>query len=209
MKIEALAPDEAAALLNRQQTLQAEAARVLEDLNLISILSRGGNPYLIGSCASGLMAWRDIDINVESPGIVIEEAWQTMSAVAAHPRIHRIRYLNDCGKFNPTGKSRDERYYFGVYYAPDTGDEWKIDVSFWLDDTPRSERTDLTHLQAHLTPERRLAILWLKDIWHRLPSYRKQVFSMDIYDAVLQHDVRTPAAFDRYLIECGKPGRVS
>jgi len=207
MKTEALTPDEASALLQRQQALQAEAAAVLEDLNLLPILSRVGSPYQTGSCVSGLMVWRDIDVNVESPRASIRQAWETMSAMAAHPRIHRIRYLNDTGRFNPTGKSRDERFYFGLYYAPDSGEDWKIDVSFWLDDSPRSERTDSASLLEGLTPERRLAILWIKDVWHRLPTYRKQVFSMDIYDAVLKHEVLTPAEFDRYLTQRGKPAR--
>ena len=207
MKIEVLTPAEAEALLHRQQMLQAEAARVIEELALIPVLSRAGPSYPIGSSATGLMVWRDIDINVESPQISSNKAWETMSTLAAHPRVHRIRYLNECRGFNPTGEARDERYYFGLYFAPDSGQEWKIDISFWFDHSPRSERTDLEDFAFHLTPEQRLAILWLKDIWHRLPTYRTRVFSMDIYDAVLKHDIRTPAEFDRYLTERGKPAR--
>jgi hypothetical protein len=115
--------------------------------------------------------------------------------------------MNESGKFNPTGELRDERYYFGLYYSPDSGEGWKIDVSFWLEDLQRSEFDDLRSMQALLTAESRLAILWIKETWHQLPAYRKQVFSMDIYDAVLKHGVQTPSEFDRYLAERGKPTR--
>jgi hypothetical protein len=77
----------------------------------------------------------------------------------------------------------------------------------WLENLPRSELEDVQNLQKQLTAESRLAILWLKDVWHRLPAYRTQVFSMDIYDAVLRHNVQTPAELDRYLSERGKPAR--
>ncbi|HLJ35585.1 MAG TPA: hypothetical protein VKU38_18160 [Ktedonobacteraceae bacterium] len=62
-------------------------------------------------------------------------------------------------------------------------------------------------MKQQVTPETRLAILWIKDIWYQLPTYRNEVYSTDIYDAVLQHGVRTPREFDRYLVERGKPAR--
>jgi hypothetical protein len=46
-----------------------------------------------------------------------------------------------------------------------------------------------------------LAILWIKDVWHRLPSYRSTVFSTDVYDAVIERGVRSPRQFERYLVD--------
>jgi len=207
MKSEVLRPEDEAALLRRQQALECEAAVVIEDLKLVKGLSRLGTPQQIGSSASGLMVWRDIDFHVVTPRLTVDDAWDAMRLFAVQPRIHRVRFMNESGKFNPTGELRDERYYFCLFYAPDQGEEWKIDVSFWLNDAPRSEWEDLQKIRMQLNPESRLAILWLKDVWHSLPTYRTQVFSMDIYDAVLKHDIRTPTEFDNYLTERGKPGR--
>ena len=36
-------------------------------------------------------------------------------------------------------------------------------------------------------------------MWQRVSSYPDQVSGMDIYDAVLEHSVRTPDQFDSYL----------
>ena len=86
------------------------------------------------------------------------------------------------------------------------GAEWKIDVSFWLMQGIHPEPIH-DAMKGQLTPETRLAILWIKDVWYQLPSYRNEVYSTDIYDAVLQHGVRTPGEFDMYLAEHGKPAR--
>jgi hypothetical protein len=207
MKGEVLEPAHAAELLARREALVSGAAAVMEDLKLIPVLSRVGIAEQVGSCASGLMVWRDIDINVVSPGLSIFEAFDGMREFVAHPRVTKLLYRNESGKWNPTGELRDERFYFALFYAADGGEEWKIDISFWLKDVLRSEPEDLRNFEKELTPESRLAILWIKDVWHRLPVYRTEVYSMDIYDAVLRHGVRTPGGFDRYLAERGKSAR--
>ena len=117
-----------------------------------------------------------------------------------------MRYLNEVGSFNPTGLELHDRYYFGVYYHTSSGTEWKVDISFWVSVREHPEPFQEA-ISRQLTEESRLTILWIKDIWYRLPTYRDQVFSVDIYDAVLEHGVRTPTEFDGYLIEHGKPAR--
>jgi len=47
----------------------------------------------------------------------------------------------------------------------------------------------------------------LKDIWHREPTYPYEVSGMEVYDAVLEHGVRTPEQFDTYLGERSLPIR--
>jgi hypothetical protein len=117
-----------------------------------------------------------------------------------------MRYLNEVGHFNPTGLEMHARYYFATYYVASSGIVWKIDTSFWLGvgEHPGPVQDAIAR---QLTEETRLSILWIKDIWYRLPTYRDQVYSVDIYDAVLEHGVRTPAEFDIYLTDHGKPAR--
>jgi len=215
---ERLSPEQAEALLRRQAALQAEARRVVAELDLFGVLRSAGEPQQIGSSVTGLMVWRDLDFNVVAPGCSVADAVVTLQPLLCHPRVTQVRYLNEGGAFNATGLPRDERYYFAVYYrsklqAPeanqsDAGAEWKIDISLWLRDVPREEPAQVAAaLARRLTDETRLAILWIKTAWYQLPTYRREVSSMDIYDAVLEHRVRTPAAFDAYLRARGKPGR--
>jgi hypothetical protein len=179
---------------------------ILEELDVFRLLGQVGNPVQIGSSALGLMVWPDIDINVSCPGLSIDRVLETVLPIIAHPQVKRMRYLNEVGRFNPTGLELHDRYYFATYYCASSGIEWKIDTSFWLG---VGEHPEPVHdaIARQLTEETRLSILWIKDIWYRLPTYRDQVYSVDIYDAVLEHGVRTPAEFDIYLTDHGKPAR--
>ena len=90
-------------------------------------------------------------------------------------------------------------------HATDAGDEWKIDVSLWSPESPPGPLAHAEELQRRLTDETRLAILWIKDAWHRSPSYPDRVGGTDVYEAVLEHGVRTPEQFGRYLLRRGLP----
>ncbi len=203
---EKLTAEYKAALLQRQNSLQSEAKLVLDDLQLFSLLSPLGPSLLLGSAALGLMVWPDIDITVTHNGLTIDRVMEVMTAVYVHPRVKRVRYHNEVGRFNPSGPALDDRYFFMAYYDAPTGTEWKIDISFWTNVEEHPEPF-YESVARQLTEETRLAILWIKDIWYLLPAYRTQVYSVDIYDAVLSYSVRTPSEFDEYLLERGKPAR--
>ena len=200
-----LLPKHVAALLHRQEVLQTEAIALLARVDLLRHLGHAGQPVLIGSAALGLMVWRDIDIMVIAPGLGVARTFEVLSPLFADPCVTQLRYLNESGSFNERGRPEDERYYVALHYRVDGEAEWKIDISFWLADLPRREIADMEATRRKLTDETRLAILWIKQMWHRRPSYRTAVLSIDIYDAVLEHGVRTPGAFERYLHERGKP----
>ena len=194
-------------LLRRQDALQAEATRVVSDLDLVAQLGRAGLAEQVGSSVSGLMVWRDIDFTVTSPGMTTERAWAVMQPIVSNPRVTRVAYSNEIGHLNQSGQRFDDRHYFILHYETNDGDEWKIDITFWVVDGPRHHRTRaLAYLG--LARQQRVRILWLKDIWHRLPTYPYQVGGTDIYDAVLEHGVCTPEELDAYLIERGMPSRV-
>ena len=181
-------------LLQRQRLLQEEAQSVLTELNVIELLSAGGVVRQTGSTVLGLMVWRDIDLQVSSPGLSIERAFEIMHPLLTHPYTRQVRYLHQSAHFKLDGL--DERYFFMLYYEGPGQAEWKLDISFWLDEGVRPEPLH-DAIERELTPETRLTILRIKDVWYQLPAYRVEVFSTDIYDAVLHHGVRTLSEFDR------------
>jgi hypothetical protein len=200
-----LEPAYATDLLQRQEALQADAHTVLADLDLMALLARAGQPVLVGSAALGLMTWRDIDVEVYCAPLSADRAFEAMRPLASHPGITKLRFANWHGPFATAALPNG--YYWGIRYHIDPEREWKIDVWFLPDDAPRPGMA-LTHaVPERLTPESRLAILWIKDVWHRLPAYRHRVLSVDIYDSVLEQGVQTPAEFDAYLRARGKPAR--
>jgi hypothetical protein len=205
MEKEHLETRTAVELLRRQEALQAEAQQLIVHLDLFTVLSHAGKPEQIGSSVSGLMVWRDIDFNVLCSHRSLPRVIQTMQPLLTNPQVTKLHYTNESGGHIPTELQGDERYYFVLYYEAEQGQEWKIDLSFWLSEKPRTQLAHLAYLSESLTEETRVAILWIKDIWHRFPSDPYQVGGTDMYDAVLEHGVRTPAQFEVYLFERGLP----
>ena len=195
----------AARLLERQDALQAEADRLVELLHLPAMLGRAGRFERLGSSVSGLMVWRDLDLGVSCGVLSREKAWETMVPLVAHPSTTRLSYRNEIGRFTPPELRGYGRYYFVARHQTEAGGEWKIDVSLWSPESPPGPLAHAEQLRRQLTPETRLAILWIKDAWHRLPSYPNVVGGMDVYEAVLEHGVRTPEQFGRYLRRRGLP----
>jgi hypothetical protein len=202
-------PDDAyaLALLRRQDALQAEARRVVAELDLVPLLSRAGRVEQVGSSVSGLMVWRDLDFGVLCRNLTAERAFEAIRPLLTHPRVTRFDYRDQTGHRAPPIIRGDERYYFSAHWETSTGDDWKIDVSMWLTDAPRDYLPYTERLKRQLTNETRLAILWIKDVWHRLPTYPDEGGAFDVYEAVLRRGVRTPDQFDAYLRERGFPGR--
>ena len=91
----------AARLLERQDTLQAEANRLVEGLDLAKIMSRAGRFEQLGSSVSGLMVWRDIDLGASCGRLSPERAWEVLLPLGAHPRTTRLEYRNETGALPP------------------------------------------------------------------------------------------------------------
>jgi hypothetical protein len=198
-----LDPASAAELLHRADLLQAEAAEVIADLDLLALLGRVGEVEQLGSSVSGLMVWRDIDFVARCRDLTPSRAWDALRPLLTNPGLTRLNYRNEAGERSPTGQAADQRFYFVTYVETAAGHEWKIDLSLWLSDAPRPHLAQLADLRRRLTDETRLAILWIKDVWHRLPTYPDEVSGVDVYDAVLEHGVRTPDQFAAYLRQRG------
>jgi hypothetical protein len=203
MQQDVLGATYAAELLRRQDMLQAEAQQVIVELSLHSLLSQVGKTEQIGSSIAGLMVWRDLDFNILCPYPSLDSIFATMQPLLIHPRVTKLHYHNDTGKYASAELRGDERYYFVVYYENEAGNEWKIDLSFWLSNTPHTQLAYIEYLTQKMTKETRLAILWIKDVWCHHATYPYQIGGTDIYDAVLEHGVRTPEQFRSYLLERG------
>lgn len=189
--IVALVDDDA--LFVRQADLQRAAATFVRELELVEMLGRAGRVVQLGSAVTGLMVWRDVDFGVDAPGLTSDAAWETMRPVL--PLCSSLYYAND---------HEERRHYFVMRI-----EGWKVDVSLWFAGVPCAVEAFQAELPTRLTRESRLAILRLKDTWHRLPHYPEFVGAWEIYDAVLNHEVRTLDELDVFLAARGLPTRHS
>jgi hypothetical protein len=185
-----------AELVERQRALQEEAAEVIRELGVEAMLGALGRVVPVGSFVTGLMVWRDLDFVVDARGLTTGGAFEAMHPLLSRSRL--ARYEDD---------PELRRHYF-VLRVPWRGDwEWKLDISLLVAGIPPELETFQDELRARLTDETRAAILMLKDAWYEQPTYPEIVGGVEIYDAVLNHGVRSLDQLDAYLVERGLPLR--
>ncbi|MGG4044354.1 hypothetical protein [Paenibacillus favisporus] len=185
-------------LLARQNQLQAEAAVVVEELNLVQTLKAAGVPVKVGSAALGLMTWRDLDMTVVCSQLDIAAISGIASQLISNPKIRQMKFMNDTGSWN-NDPAYPDGYFIGLDYLSENGSKWSLDI--WFVDDPEKQ-PDLRHIRTlphRLNEEAVLSILRIKTVWASRAEYGKQVKSFDIYTAVLDHKVSTPAEFEQWL----------
>jgi hypothetical protein len=160
---------------------------------------------LTGSYVSGLMSWPDLDVMVFAGAeFAPHDVLRLLQRIIDRPGIVGFDYRDERGPRSPTGTARDERYH--VVIALDrNGLTWRIDLTLWLNDPHPNITTWHESLRETITAEQRSAVLRIKDVWHRLPSYPDHIGGLQIYDAVLDHGVRTPEQFATWLAANGYP----
>ncbi|WP_432826816.1 hypothetical protein [Dactylosporangium sp. CA-092794] len=187
----------------RQVTLQAEAAAVLAGLDLAAIVADFGPMLLTGSYVSGLMCWPDLDVMVHvgaecSP----QDVLRLLRRIVDRPGVVGFEYRDERGPRSPTGTARDDRYHVVVAVARNDR-EWRIDLTLWLNDPHANVTAWHETLRETITADERGAVLRIKDVWHRLPSYPDHVGGTQIYTAVLDDGVRTAEQFAQWLADHG------
>jgi hypothetical protein len=186
-------------LLGQQRALQDEAAALMAELDLSRRLATFGPAYVTGSFVSGLMVWRELDVMfLGGPELSPTDVLTALARLVVLPGIVGFEYVDERGNRSPTGQPRDERFHVTVTYLR-SEETWRLDLTFWLHDAHQNVTAWHQRLRQTLTAEQRQAILWIKDVWHRRVEYPDSVSGLDIYQAVLEHDVRTPAEFQRWL----------
>jgi hypothetical protein len=164
-----------------------------------------GPVLLTGSYVSGLMCWPDLDIMVHvGAGFSPRDVLGLLQNVVDWPGVVGFDYRDERGERSPTGTARDERYHVPVALFRN-GRTWRIDLTLWLNDPHVNLTVWHENLRDTVTGEQRAAVLRIKDVWHRLPSYPDQVGGLQIYTAVLDHGVRTPQEFATWLTDHNYP----
>jgi hypothetical protein len=180
---------DAPALLDRQESLQREADSVITRIRLLEVLGAAGRVIPLGSSVTGLMVWRDLDFGVDAPQLTKAGAWELVAPL-----------LDRCSSLHYEDDGDNARHYF-VFRI----DGWKIDISIWVAGVPAGVEAFQSALPGRLNDDLRMTILGLKDAWHTQPAYPYIVSAFEIYEAVLDHGVRTLDELDRYLAARGLP----
>jgi hypothetical protein len=165
--------------------LKREAERIIEELDLLRLLSSYGEARIVGSVALDLIVKLDIDIHplVDNPD-VLEVVNGISNSLLTYENVPEVRITKIPGHGIKVGVDR---------YPSGSGD-WSIDILVKND--PSSTAFDsVERLRASLTPERREAILALKRHYYAEGRLRDGM-SHRIYTAVLGRGVSTIDEFE-------------
>lgn len=188
-------------LIARQAWLQERARALIAESNLLDILAVAGTPSIVGSFRMGLMVWPDLDITVATSGTPdLGRALEVVQRLMTEAGVRKLNIVDRRGRLR-------ERLPAGIYlgsYHDHNGIAWQVDI--WLmEEAEIPERAAFTdRIMARLTDERRREILAIKQVAAASDVYHRGVDSVDIYTAVLDHGVTTPAEFSAWLAESGR-----
>jgi hypothetical protein len=192
-------------LAARQSALHAEAAALLDELDRSGVFTDIGPLEVTGSYVSHLMCWRELDVMLlvgaaYSPRDVL----RLISQIMELPGVVGFDYRDERAGRSPTGLVKEERYHLPFLLERSAG-TWCVDLTLWLHD--RHENVTAWHqgLRDSITDEQRAAVLRIKDVWFRQPSYPDQIGGLEIYTAVTEDGVRTPEEFRDWLADRGLP----
>jgi hypothetical protein len=195
------APANDTELAARQSALRVEAAALLDELDQSEVFSDIGQLEVTGSYISNLMCWRDLDVGLlvgadYSPRDVLH----LISRIIELPGVVGFDYRDERGDRSPTGLAKEERYHL-PFLLDRGGNIWRVDLTLWLHDIHENVTVSHRELRNKITDEQRAAVLRIKDVWFRLPSYPDQIGGFEIYTAVIDDSVRTPEEFHRWLVD--------
>ena len=146
------------------------------------------------------MVGRDIDVTTLCPVLELGSIFELVRPIVDHPRLARLSFRNDSGRWN-TDPAYPDGLYWMLRYRTDANEDWNLDLWFLREGTSQFDLEHIESLPPRLDRQARLAILRIKEAWHGLPAPGPKVRSYDIYEAVLDHGVTTPEEFSTYLRE--------
>ena len=189
----------------RQSALQKAAAELLAELDRSRIFAGIGPLEVTGSYVSGLMCWRDLDIGVlVGPDYAPADVLYLISQLMELPGVIGFDYRDERADRSSTGLVKEERYHVPFLLERGSG-IWRLDLTLWLHDIHANVTAWHQTLRDSITGEQRAAVLRIKDLWFRLPSYPDLIGGFEIYTAVINDGVRTPEQFRGWLAVRGLP----
>lgn len=172
------------------EILKQEASRLYDPL-LKSILSPYGKIIISGSYELDIMAWRDLDIfldveNVEQSDIyaISNQIFQSYKPVWFETK---DTFLDESGC--PKG------YFIGFESKIIDNNLWNVDIWFTNAEHIEKQLMYISHLKKKITPKNRKLILLLKKLLIKQGYYGNQIFSVDVYQSVLENQVSTLEEF--------------
>jgi hypothetical protein len=181
--------------LEQSVKLKAEADELLTQSGLLALLAEYGNVHLTGSYFYDVLTWRDIDLCLGLDNLLPDVVLDIAKRVAVIPHVGSMYYRNEL-VMQTQGNPR-AIFLCVDFYLPDDA-RWKVDILVAQDAEVQRVLEPGRAVCERLTPATREAIIRIKtDVCHR-PEYRVDFGSRTVYQAVLDHGIRTVDQWDAW-----------
>lgn len=175
---------------------KAAAHRILYDMGLYDLLAEIGTPHVIGGCRMDMMAWNDLDIDIENGAMSKERLYELTGYIL---RTFSPVWYEAKEEVNDEGKT----VWFHGFEAVIDGKLWNFDLWFFDEETIRKAEAycDRVAEMSRSQQGSRDAILEIKQELIRRDLYGFEKYaSMDVYRAVLEQGIRsTDEMLERYV----------
>lgn len=162
---------------------------LLYDCGLLKELKKYGRPHMIGSYRMDMMAWNDVDIDVENQNMSLEKLYRLTAFILE--------------KFHPTWyEAKEERnsageiVWFQGFETMVTGELWNFDI--WFLSKKKIEDTEryCDGIARRASAEQKEAIVAIKEALMERGLYSFERYrSIDVYKAVVDMGIETVEQF--------------
>ena len=173
---------------------KASAECILYKVGLVDELKKYGQPHIIGSYRMDMMAWNDLDIDIENSAMSIDKLYQLTQWIIK--------------TFNPVWYEAKEEVtddgktvWFHGFETNITGELWNVDLWFFDKDTIEATEKYCDEIAEKASNTQKKQIIEIKQELIAREMYSFDEFSsMDVYSAVIDNGVTN---IDEFLNEFG------
>lgn len=168
---------------------KTKANRILYELGLLKRLEEIGEPHIIGSYRMDMMAWNDLDIDIENDTMSLDKMYELSAFIinTFHPVWYEAKE-----EVNADGK----RVWFHGFETMIAGERWNVDLWFFDKETISNAENYCDNISNNISQTQKDIIVSIKSelISRGLYSF-EQYKSIDVYKAVLENNVKNVDEF--------------
>ena len=170
---------------------KANADRILYEFGLLKRLEMIGEPHIIGSYRMNMMAWNDLDIDIENNAMSLDKMYELSAFIMS---TFKPVWYEAKEEINAEGK----KVWFHGFETMITGELWNIDLWFFDQKTISNAERYCDAIIDRVNQTQKDIIVNIKSalISRGLYSF-EQYKSIDVYKAVLENDVKNIDEFLR------------
>ena len=165
------------------------ADRLLYEFGLLEKLEEYGTAHIIGSYRMDMMAWNDLDIDIENDTMSLDKLYTLSSYII---NTFSPIWYEAKEERTPEGK----RVWFHGFETKILGELWNVDLWFFDKETIRQAGLYCDSIASKASPMQKSIIIDIKNelIARGLYSF-EQYKSIDVYKAVIDCNIKTTDEF--------------